>query len=934
MKQARNHTGMESNSHSLERSFSTATQYFLSIAEDQFLASDIPLRFGDRELERALNEGICIGAGGFGTIFSIPKPRHIPAVKSTVATKHITLERIMQQVGVTSSDQQDLQSIEHLCRLMIRNLSLCMKGMQNDPHILSIYDVCLTKETPGILVTMEHMERTVNQHMAHAFSELYGREWKQHLQAIRSNEKTTLDGTRHGDLFLGILSEVLEGVRTLHQYGMHVRDFKFSNIFVDGPLQSPTQVKIGDLDTLGILASEFKGEKEGMTTALDQRGKVIGTAQFMPDELLLGGQMSDINGIRWDTYAIGSNILAFLGEETFTGQGNIMTRLENRNRWRRRPLKSIISSALGYQYRDLAHVIWRSTEIDATLQYHTIEEIQEDIACLQQGKNLFAKDPTKYVRVWRRHKQTPNILGSRQGLSSKAKKNLAGIAIASVLGIGVADRALYETSLASYAHDIAENPTVEHLNAFEKKAVEVLLTDIREVHSKEFEKGSRNVFPYGQYYGEPFLYFDGTVLRSGDFLKALAFASQIPEHHDEAIALLAKYALEQRIVVQDEGVGDLNSPVGLVRFQAGTMIEKLITEPQILALEERVGIGYAKGMTAIATRVILGMFEEETGTFSWKKDPEYKKQTLPDGRTIAGTGIHFLYQASVIPFLCDLQGTEILEVALSGDIEKIIEMSTGSDSQIKAPVANLLREQGTILQADERFHTPLSMEEYLHILQTSAETQVQALSRSNENDNGMRTYAKGIIGTDGAQYRLLAYSDEPGANDLTGNTASEKTQRHAGILLGTIEARNNLATEGIQSAVLNHAVSGLFQEYMIQIGDIENLPPERWRVSIPSYEHTQPDTYTATLMLIAVQKMSEQEIERAGHNKKHLMDRMTRTTYENSAFRREDWFHQQLPFNLGLLGEQTGDRSTIRGNLIRGDTATLEAINALEKKAQ
>ncbi len=122
------------------------------------------------------------------------------------------------------------------------------------------------------------------------------------------------EGSLGPERAIGIMRQVLLGLREAHAKGIIHRDLKPNNIMVFDTVHERDRVKVLDFGIAKFVDAMVHDEKEGDLTV---QGKMVGTPRYMAPELLAGGEASPAS----DLYALGLILFEMLtGRRAIVGK--------------------------------------------------------------------------------------------------------------------------------------------------------------------------------------------------------------------------------------------------------------------------------------------------------------------------------------------------------------------------------------------------------------------------------------------------------------------------------------------------------------------------------------------------------------------------------------------------------------------------------------
>lgn len=337
----------------------------------------VPARVGAYEVIGVL------GQGGMGVVYEAQQssPRRRVAIKmlSTSAPSRSALARFRREVDVL--------------------------GQLKHPGIAQVFEAATDQESGAAFFAME---------------------------LVRGRTITEYANTKHlsTPARIELLARVCDAIQHAHQAGIIHRDIKPSNILVEELADGQTQPKVLDF---GV--STMTQESQGLDATLSlDAGRIIGTLGYMsPEAFDPAGARADT---RSDVYSLGVLLHELLTDELpIDIKGVSLTEAARRVREQEpRALGEVAQEADAAMRADLAVIVWKALEKEASLRYASASELAADLRRCLRHEPILARPPSVVYSLRR-------FVRRRRGVSLMVAGALACIAIAAVVAFVASLRA-------------------------------------------------------------------------------------------------------------------------------------------------------------------------------------------------------------------------------------------------------------------------------------------------------------------------------------------------------------------------------------------------------------------------------------------------------------------------------------------------------------
>lgn len=256
-----------------------------------------------------------------------------------------------------------------------------------------------------------------------------------------------------------LLRQVCAALQYAHEKGVIHRDIKPSNLLVTH-LDGQPKVKIIDFGIAKALS------QEGHLSWMTQQQRLLGTPSYMSPEQTLPNSITDI---RTDVYALGILLYEQLtGSLPFSGELSLEARLHH--------IREVQPTRPSPSAGDLDWITLRCLEKDSARRYPTMEALDEDLRCWQEGLPVSAHPPTRTYMLSRfvRRYRAAAVLGGMvlasifigAGLAfwyahEAAVKQREALAVEEALISSMANASSTEIGRAPQAYDMAKSVIVQ-----------------------------------------------------------------------------------------------------------------------------------------------------------------------------------------------------------------------------------------------------------------------------------------------------------------------------------------------------------------------------------------------------------------------------------------------------------------------------------------
>jgi serine/threonine protein kinase len=179
---------------------------------------------------------------------------------------------------------------------------------------------------------------------------------------------------------IGLLGQIVEGLRYAHSKGIIHRDMKPSNVVIINEAQGKLTAKIVDFGIAKFLpASNLQGQSQTAT------GQVFGSPLYMSPEQSMGDHIDE----RSDIYSLGCTIYEMLtGKAPFRGENALQTILMHQSA----DIPDAVKNAAHPVPETVQILVDRCLAKKAADRYQSMEQLLHDIERLEHGQSIARSD--------------------------------------------------------------------------------------------------------------------------------------------------------------------------------------------------------------------------------------------------------------------------------------------------------------------------------------------------------------------------------------------------------------------------------------------------------------------------------------------------------------------------------------------------------------